>query len=377
MRLRSRLQLLAIAAVLAGCATVEEVSPPRRLTAAEARALTARLLPAEVPDRNGWAVDIHAAFATLDLPVTAENLCAAIAVTEQESGFKVDPTVPGLAKIAAREIDGQRERAGVPKLVLDAALALPSPTGRSYRERLDAVTTEGQLSAIYEDFIGMVPLGTRLLADRNPVKTGGPMQVGIAYAQAHAAARPYPYPVKGNLRHEVFTRRGGMYFGIAHLLDYPAAYDRPLYRFADFNAGHYASRNAAFQAALVSLTGVPLVQDGDLVRYDGGQPAREPGETELAVRTLGGRLRLTPEEIRRDLEAGGTREFERTQLYGRVFALADAAAGKATPRAAVPQIRLASPKITRDLTTDWFARRVDERHRRCLTRVPAAAPSPR
>jgi uncharacterized protein YceK len=375
MHLRSRLLPLAIAAFVAGCATVDQLPPePRRLTAAEGRALTARLLPADLHDRNGWAVDIHAAFATLDLPVTAESVCAAIAVGEQESGLRADPAVPGLAKIAAREIERQRERAGVPKLVLDAALTLPSPTGKTYRERLDAVTTEGQLSAIYEDFIGMVPLGTRLLADRNPVKTGGPMQVGIAYAQAHAVAKPYPYPVATNLRHEVFTRRGGMYFGIAHLLDYPAAYDKLLYRFADFNAGHYASRNAAFQAALVSLTGIPLAQDGDLVRYEGAQAARDAGETELAARTLTPRLRLTHEEIRCDLETGRTQEFDRSLLYTRVFALADAAAGKPTARAVVPQIKLSSPKITRELTTDWFARRVDERHRRCLARAAASTP---
>ena len=36
--------------------------------------------------------------------------------------------------------------------------------------------------------------------------------------EAHVAAKPYPYPVSGSIRNEVFTRRGGMYFGIAHLL---------------------------------------------------------------------------------------------------------------------------------------------------------------
>jgi hypothetical protein len=34
----------------------------------------------------------------------------------------------------------------------------------------------------------------------------------------------------------------------------------------------------------------------------------------------------------------------------------------------LPQIVLRSPKITRTLTTDWFARRVDARFQACLHR---------
>jgi hypothetical protein len=73
---------------------------------------------------------------------------------------------------------------------------------------------------------------------------------------------------------------------------------------------------------------------------------------------------LGERQIRRDLERGAEHEFEQTETYRKIFELADAR-GPA-PRAAVPNIRLESVKITRNLTTEWFAKRVDGRYRRCL-----------
>jgi len=366
----SRWLLAAVFAVLAGCAT--EWSPPpvtAPLSPTEARALISRLIPANVPDRSGWARDIYAAMTTLDVPVTPEYACSVVAITDQESNFRVDPAVPNLASIAWKEIEKQRERVGVPKLVVQGALLLPSSNGKSYSERIDAVKTEKQLSDLFEDFIGMVPMGKTFFADRNPVRTGGPMQVSVEFAEAHARQKPYPYPVNGSIRNEVFSRRGGMYFGIAHLFDYAAPYDSHIYRYADFNAGHYASRNAAFQNAVSVLTGVTLTLDGDLLRYERGQPAAEPGSTELATRALGRRVDMSAAEIRRDLELGKSAEFERSRLYTRVFALADKVDGQRVPRAVLPRIQLQSPKITRKLTTDWFANRVDTRYRSCLARA--------
>ena len=363
--------LIALAIALGGCAVVETPTAPGypRLGAAEGRALVSRLLPDGVADRAAWATDIYAAIAALDIPPTPENICAVVAITAQESGFRVDPTVPGLPAIAKKEIERRRERAGVPKVMLDAALALPSSNGKRYGERLDAVKTELQLSDLFEDFIDRVPLGRTFFADRNPVRTAGPMQVSISFAESFAAARPYPYPLSDSIRSEVFTRRGGMYFGVAHLLDYRAPYDRYLFRFADFNAGRHASRNAAFQSAVTQVSGIPLVLDGDLLRYEDGRPTREPGATELAIRVLARRLDLGTGEIRRDLELGTTGGFEQSALYSRMFALADKASGKRVPRALVPDILLQGPKITRKLTTEWFARRVDGRHQACLQRI--------
>jgi hypothetical protein len=354
-------------AALAGCATrgTTDAGPP--LDPERGRALIGRLLPPGTPQAAGWATDIYAAFAVLRIAPTPQNICSVIAVTEQESGFRVRPVVPGLASITWKEIDRRAERSGIPKLVVRGALGLNSPDGKSYSERIDAARTEEELSRIFEDFIGMVPLGRRLFAGWNPVRTGGPMQVSIAYAQSHATDKPYPYRVEGSLRDEVFTRRGGMYFGIAHLLDYPASYDAPLYRFADFNAGHYASRNAAFQNAVSVASGIPLELDGDLILH-GPEGAEKPGSTELATRVLGPRLDLSDAVIRRGLEEGTTDGFERTLLYERVFGLADKA-GRRLPRAMLPRIRLQSPKITRQLTTAWFANRVNDRYGRCLSRA--------
>jgi hypothetical protein len=76
-------------------------------------------------------------------------------------------------------------------------------------------------------------------------------------------------------------------------------------------------------------------------------------------------------DIRRDLELGRTQPFEKTRLHARVFALADKMSGQNAPRAVLPKILLQSPKITRKLTTDWFANRVDTRYRACLDRSAA------
>lgn len=367
---RGMAALLAIAAgvISAGCATRGDDAARPTIRTEDVPALITRLLPPGTADRAGWTSDIYAAFMTLDIPPTIEALCAVLAVTEQESSFRADPSVPGLAGIAWQEIDKQADRAGVPRFAVRTALRLTSPDGRSYSDRIDAVKTERELSEIFEDFIGMVPLGKTLLSSRNPVRTGGPMQVSIAFAEAHATAHRYPYPVQQSIRREVFTRRGGMYFGIAHLLEYDAPYSQPLYRFADFNAGRYASRNAAFQNALSVATGIMLVRDGDLL-LPGVAADTSPGDTEAAALTLAKHFDIGPSAIRRDLQQGTEPGFERTRLYQRVFARAEQMRGQPLPRAVIPTITLKSPKITRKLTTEWFARRVDERHQRCLLRA--------
>lgn len=361
--LRTRLAwLVAASALLQGCGD-QRPDPP---SPAEVRARITHLLPATLADRPDWAYDIQTAFSALGIEPTDTNICSVLAITEQESSFAPDPVVPGLAKVARTEIDRRAARLRVPRFVVRAALQLESPDGRTWEQRIAAVRTEKQLNTLFEELIDTLPLGRRLFAGANPVRTGGPMQVSIAFAEAHAGEIPYPYPTQRSIRQEVFTRRGGLYFGTAHLLGYPTSYPFPLYRFADFNAGRYASRNAAFQNAVSKVSGLPLALDGDLVSHGD----REVSRTEIAVRAIArAQWDMGDAQIRRALAKSHTQAFEDTELHERVFALADRMAGRPLPRQLIPRITLESPKITRTLTTEWFATRVDRRHRRCMARA--------
>lgn len=349
----------------------QPVSPPAPVppfpaypNEAAARALVQnKLLPASVRDKAGWSQEIVGAFTGLHLPYRADLLCAAMAVIEQESTWQADPVVPGLGEIVWKKI---AEKAGgvIPVAALKVAFLKPSATGESYTSRIDRLRTEKEMNALFEDMVADARRLGLPVNMKNPIRTGGPMQVSVEFAEEHVRAKGYPYPRKGSWRDEVFSRRGGLYFGIANLLDFPADYPDMRYRFADFNAGRYSSRNAAFQAAVSRLSGMKLALDGDLLIYRDGAPSSSTSSTQLALERLEGRLGMSRAEVSRDLRLEKTPAFSQSALYQKVFALA----GGHAARAVMPQIQLVSPKITRKLTTEWFADRVDGRYKACLAR---------
>jgi hypothetical protein len=372
---RNAALLLGCATLLASCVVPPPVGRPGLTqpsgpvpSPVPPRVLIERALPRSVSDRSGWINDIADAFLQLKIEPTREHVCAVVAVTEQESSFRVDPVVPHMGTIAWREIDSRAEHAHIPTVVVHQVLQIKSSTGKSYAERIEDARTEKELSDIFEDFTGSLPLGRSLFASWNPIRTRGPMQVNVAFADRFAETRPYPYPVKVSVEDEVFTRRGSLYFGIAHLLAYSAPYDSYLYRFADYNAGQYSSRNAAFQDAVNAISGTQLVTDGALLPH--GDSTDTPGETELTLRGLSDRLNLSDAAIHGALEEARTEKFESTTLYKHVFTLAEHTLGHRPPAAIVPTIRLQGPKIERKLTTDWYAHRVDDRFQRCLNQQP-------
>jgi Protein of unknown function (DUF1615). len=346
--------------LLSACTSQQTPALKKGETPVDVASVVRQKMPASVKDKEAWAQALAKTFESQKLAPTKENICSVLAVAQQESNYQADPAVPGLGKIAWQEIDKRAERMHIPVFLVHTALKITSPNGKSYSERLDNVKTEKQLSAIFDDFINIVPMGQTLFGSLNPVHTGGPMQVSIAFAEAHT--RNYPWKMDGTVRQEVFSLRGGLWFGTYHLLNYPTSYTASIYRFADFNAGWYASRNAAFQYAVSKATGVKLALDGDLIRYD----SNEPGKTELAVRKLAGKLAMSDSEIHRQLQKGDSLAFEDTALYQAVYRIAQQKTGKTLVKEMLPGIQLESPKITRNLTTAWFAKRVDDRRAKCM-----------
>lgn len=330
----------------------------------QARALLQQLLPANIKERDAWRNDILSAFTGLKIPYEAQYFCAAIATIEQESSWQSDPIVANLDQIVWKEIAKRADKYHIPMFAVKLALLKPSPDGRSYSARIDALKTEKQMNALFEDMVADASKIGLPFAMKNPIRTGGPMQVSIDFAQNHVKAWPYPYIYKGSIRQEVFTRRGGLYFGIANLLQYRVNYPQMKYRFADFNAGRYSSRNAAFQAAVSVLSKKKLVLDGDLLVYT----SNKTSSSQQQLIKLAPRLGLSAKAIERDLQLEKSEAFYQTTLFKKVFDLANQQTGKNLPQQIMPQIKLVSPKITRKLTTQWFAERVNGRYQTCMNR---------
>jgi hypothetical protein len=365
-----------------GGATVPS-RPPPPLSAPE----IAALLPGQVRDRGGWSQAIANALAANDLPLERASACAVIAVIAQESGFDADPAVPGLAAIAAARIDRYKAKLGpFGDPLFERLLSGRAPDdARPFRERLAGLRTERDADLLFRDLLAYYEVNhpalftaaqwagklTDLegLADLNPITTAGSMQVSVRFAEEWARAHKGRTATPGSVRDALYTRPGGVYYGTARLLAYPVQYDRPLFRFADYNAGLYTSRNAAVQAQLARLCGRKLTLDGDLLSYDrSGRPNDEESESERAVQAFARRYapRLSPGTIRRDLLEEKTIAFEGTETYRAIKAAAAQRWGRAPDYAILPQVAVTSPKLKGTRSTAWFAQSVDRRYQICV-----------
>jgi hypothetical protein len=350
------------------------------ITKADLKKVT-RMIPSRVAERKQWATDIISIMDTLKIERNLENTCSIIAVVDQESNFIADPNVPNLGKKAATELN-ERLTAKLGSVVAERFTAMlaqrPTPED-NFANRLEKVKTEQQLDELYREMfeyfkshykLGLVTGAASLVAGHdmaeyfNPVKTLGSMQVHIQYALEH----PREISNSNAIRDSLYTREGGLYYGIHRLMGYPAEYDKPLYRFADFNSGMYSSRNAAIQKAIVKLSDLPISLDGDLLSYDKDKDAlSNVTSTEAALRRViaDAGAGMSDRTLRKDLLLEKQADFEQTETYQLVRELYLAKTGKALPYAIMPEVVISGPKLSRDYNTNWYATRVNGRYLKC------------
>lgn len=339
------------------------------------------IIPSRVKDRLSWATDIVAISDELKIKRDAENMCTIIAVVDQESNFVADPTVPGLGKKAVKEINERlEEKLGKTMAGYFNNMLKNKPTPEdNYLSKLEKVKTERELDELYREMFdyyskeyhvsllaGAAKLvGQNISENFNPITTLGSMQVHIRYAKEHNPR----LQSHNDLRDELYKQYGGLYYGIHRLMVYKANYDKPLYRFADYNSGMYSSRNAAFQQSFNKLAKTDLDLDGDLLLYNkDGDPRLQKSGTEEAMILYFSTIPTAPtaSQLRKDLKLEKTKKFEETQTYQFVMKRYQEKFNKEAPYAIMPKVVISGPKLSRDYNTNWFAERVNGRYKQCM-----------
>ena len=333
-------------------------------------------------DPAGWASDLLDVLHLHGLPASKENICSSIAVIDQESNFVANPAVAGLGSISEQALRDKFDRVPILGAIALAFLETTPGNADSYMSRIRSAKTERDLDMTYRAMVAeaakqsslgvVVSSGilNRQIEGKNEINTIGSMQVSVGFAMNVARHRRWlPMSLDDDyaVRDELYSRHGGMYYGVLQLLGYESGYDRKIYRFADYNAGRYSSRNAAFQKQIAVLSGKALASDGDLLLYDkNGTPEKTPSSSELALRkVLPG---FDGKQLRRDLLLEKENGFVETQTYNGLKQAYVQKTGTKPEFAMIPEIALNSPKIKHAMTTRNFAKSVDKRYQACMAR---------
>ncbi len=348
---------------------------------------TAKLIKharSNVQDVKGWADDLLDVLRLNQLPPTRENVCASIAVIDQESNFVADPAVAGLGALAYKTLKDKLDRIPILGRVVLVFLDEHPKGATSYLQRIKTAHTEHDLDRTYRSLIDdagnysnlslVIQSGllNQLIEERNNISTVGSMQVSVRFAMDNARERrwlPMTLTDVYAVRDELYTRHGGMYYGVKQLLGYDSGYGKKIYRFADFNAGRYSSRNAAFQHVVNILSNQNNSRDGDLLLYGkDGKALPATSKTELAIRQIAkdNTLPLTTKQIRADLETEKQDGFATSQTYIALKNLYLNKTQHGAPFAEIPNIELTSPKISHRMTTASYATSVDGRYNKCM-----------
>lgn len=358
--------VLFLALFLAGCTEIRESG----LSEKQVEKLVLASSPGN-PSPEIWARAIKESLEELEQPVDKEHVSAVCAVISQVSAFSISPKSSRMASILRKKIE-DAESNEMLRLLIETRLDQTASNGKSFRENIDSISSELDFENWYDEFTSAKitkPILLVLNKDASDlITTAGSMQVSVKFAEE------YPKKPKnaggGSVRDMLYTCKGGVFYGAAYLLDFRHNYDDWKYVFADFNAGHYTSRNAGFQKMLARLTRSMVDTDGDLMSYENGKPAPSDTYVTFIEYLIDQGMEFDEKEILKDFAKEKSYDFEETWSYKTVTELYKKRYGQPV-YAILPDIPLDSPKfVSKNLSTKWFANRVKGRYNHCMrTRI--------
>ena len=201
----------------------------------------AKLIPKRGQDSKSWAQDINQIFDTLKIEKNAQNICTAVAIIDQESNFKANPPVANLGQSSLKAMNEElEEKLGSTLAPYFRTMLKSEPTpDNSFEKQIAKVKTEEELDDIYHQMFAYFSskyyasklnsvtklVGGDIEEKLDPITTLGSMQVQVSYARDHRR-------MSGNnleLRKDLYSQYGGLYYGIHRLLLYKANYQDPIY----------------------------------------------------------------------------------------------------------------------------------------------------
>ena len=300
--------------------------------------------PQQYPER--WLSSLNLALFELGVPCGREDFLVLVLTTIQlESAVRSDPALENADLESLFDYKLARLRDST---ILVAPVLNQSRLVDELRTKLRAdtrsgrVRTEGDLGRYVEGDL-RVWLAGRLTADYfipgpmarfaaeqalvSPVGTIGPMQVSVPKAYRNARRRGEGVASIEAMQRLLLDRGTALYRGLKEgiyiLWRGFSFYSRELpleeaiqYTTADYNAGEFSSRNAAFQQRVAEMSRRELSLDGDLLLYDGDAPRQRVSNTESAVLTL--KAGLSPSQVREDLMQEKEPGFVTTATYLKV-----------------------------------------------------------
>ena len=365
------------------------VSQPTKMVAADISAnqlgKLKQAVPSSIKNRDLWATAIGKGILQTGKSLSAERICAVVAIIEQESGFRENPRVDNLPKIVKKSLLEKLEPLGpLARPAVDLVFNLPFPNqNMTFGDRVAGLQTERDLDLLFADLSKLYQdkmpgpylltdaltrlLGKGGLLNLNPIRTAGSMQVRVSFAKDYLE-------IEGKddreIRDYLYSIEGGVVIGTARLIAYPANYRNILYRFADYNSGMYSSRNAALQEQLGFLTDTKLVLDGDFLAYDkGGSISSMETNSARAAKAFGEQVDMWDWRIESALEKEKNISFEQTALWKNIKKAYTEKTSRKAPYAIMPRVVIESPKLNSKKSTAWFANNVMRRYQRCRGRL--------